>query len=727
MHISKVSIVNYRNFESTNLLLQSGVNTIIGENGSGKSNIFRAIRLLLDEALVTRQHDLQESDFHRGRGDWRGHWIVILLEFEDVSDDEFMQSLLLQHAAEESAGSTDRATYSLVFRPKSDVRDKLAGLKEGDRAGLEMIRSTITIDSYERCLFGKMSADLTDEEVYKNIVGDFDGVVFPSDQFGNAPSFEAEVGIRVQREMALWREFSLSFVPALRNVVADFSDVRRNPLRTLLAAKSEQIPDGDFDKIIAKVRELNSDIEGRSDVQEIAEGIHKTFKDTVGETYSPTSMRIQSELPLEAADLFKSLKLYVGENGDTDPRRLHEMSLGGANLIYLTLKLLEFEYRTSRRSVANFLLIEEPEAHIHTHIQKTLFDHVSYDNTQIIYSTHSTHISEVSDIERVNVLSREASTWVALQPAADLGEQAVQAAQRFLDAIRSNLLFSRSVILVEGDAEELLIPGLMKKVYGINLDEIGISLVNVRSTGFETLGRLFDERRLRKRCAILTDHDQPFFDVTVKEDDDEKLKRRKTRALASSKAGEERQQRLNEFQDGNGYVQAYYAPHTFEVDFAAESVANRAVLKATVNEVYEQGAKRWSLKSDLSKDDIPAFGLAALRLATRAKKGWFALLVGRKLGAADDSGGPVLPEYVLGAIGFAAASLPAETWVRILGYRIAAWDADKSATEETRRTAREILKRVEEDGLSIAEGIAELSELDYKDRRITDLYNALGL
>jgi hypothetical protein len=41
------------------------------------------------------------------------------------------------------------------------------------------------------------------------------------------------------------------------------------------------------------------------------------------------------------------------------------------------VKLLEFKYQKIKQSFANFLLIEEPEAHIHTHIhthiQKTLF------------------------------------------------------------------------------------------------------------------------------------------------------------------------------------------------------------------------------------------------------------------------------------------------------------------------------------------------------------------
>lgn len=38
MHISKLTLVNYRNFKNTSLRFHKGVNTIIGENGSGKSN-----------------------------------------------------------------------------------------------------------------------------------------------------------------------------------------------------------------------------------------------------------------------------------------------------------------------------------------------------------------------------------------------------------------------------------------------------------------------------------------------------------------------------------------------------------------------------------------------------------------------------------------------------------------------------------------------------------------
>jgi len=63
MYISKVSIKNYRNFMNSNFEFVKGINTIIGENGSGKTNLFRAIRLILDDNLYRYAYRLDENDF----------------------------------------------------------------------------------------------------------------------------------------------------------------------------------------------------------------------------------------------------------------------------------------------------------------------------------------------------------------------------------------------------------------------------------------------------------------------------------------------------------------------------------------------------------------------------------------------------------------------------------------------------------------------------------------
>src|SRR6266478_535380 len=148
MHISKLQLVNYRNFASANILFNKGINTIIGENVSGKTNLFCAIRLLLDDNLRRSAMRLDERDFHRGLGNWRGHWIIISLEFDEVSQDEAIQSLFLHGTGNIENSAIGRATYNLIFRPKSSVRSQLSQLEEGDHAGLANILHALTIADY---------------------------------------------------------------------------------------------------------------------------------------------------------------------------------------------------------------------------------------------------------------------------------------------------------------------------------------------------------------------------------------------------------------------------------------------------------------------------------------------------------------------------------------------------------------------------------------------------
>jgi len=348
MHISKVSLVNYRNFSNTKLVFSKGINTIIGENGSGKTNCFRAIRLLLDNSMRRSAMRLEERDFFRGLGDWRGHWIIISLEFDEVTQDEAIQALFLHGVGNIETETVDRATYNLIFRPTLLVRTELSQLALGDAVGLESILNSLTIDDYETIITGKSSANFNDPAVYKALVGDFDSIQFPSEL--NAP----EIGGRVPPILSMTNEVSFTFVQALRDVVSEFHNNRTNPLFTLLKSKSGEINQAEFNPIVDQVNTLNTAIETLSDVENVRGDIRDTINDAVGDSYSPNSLSIKSDLPNEAEQLFQSLKLYVAESEDGHEGAIHEMSLGGANLIYLTLKLLEFKYQRKNMSIANF-------------------------------------------------------------------------------------------------------------------------------------------------------------------------------------------------------------------------------------------------------------------------------------------------------------------------------------------------------------------------------------
>lgn len=657
MHISKLSLVNYRNFANTKLLFKKGINTIIGENGSGKTNLFRAVRLLLDDSMLRSAHRLDERDFYRGLGEWQGHWIIISLEFEEISQDEAIQSLFLHGAGNIAGGTVTKATYNLIFRPKTEIRLQLSKLKKGDKAGLHAILAPLTIGDYETLFTGKSEADFNDEAFYQQMVGDFENV-----KFNEELEFPA-IGCKIPVILSVSKEISFTFVQALRDVVADFQNNRTNPLFTLLKSKSGEIDPVLFQPIADLVKGLNSSIEKLPDVQSVRADITETIKDAAGETYSPSSLSIKSDLSEEAAQLFQSLKLFVGESEEEYEGAIHELSLGGANLIYLTLKLLEFKYQKAKQSFANFLLIEEPEAHIHTHIQKTLFDKLNYSDTQIIYSTHSTHISEVSNVENINILGRHAGRCEAYQPATGLGKAEIGNIQRYLDAVRSNLLFAKSVILVEGDAEEILIPILVKKVLGVSLDELGISLINIRSTGFQNVAVLFHETRIKKKCSIVTDLDASIINTTPDAADSEATCKFKAKCKGSQEVGIARKTTLETFVSGNPWTSVFFAPNTFEVDFITAGNADKVV--AILDEVYKDAKTIATAKAELESKDIALYGRRVLTMAGHEGKGWFAVLLGKKIDHQT-----IIPGYILAAIFFAHSNISTELWFNILSYRV---------------------------------------------------------
>jgi len=148
MHISELRIRHFRNFLSARFLFEKGVNTLVGENASGKTNVLYAVRLLLDESLSRNAFRLRETDFCRALATWRGHWIIIAADFEELDPSEGCQ--LLKHAAGHMNG-TDKGTFTFYFRPKFEVRTQLYEFCR-DAAAPEAIREylqRITIDDYE--------------------------------------------------------------------------------------------------------------------------------------------------------------------------------------------------------------------------------------------------------------------------------------------------------------------------------------------------------------------------------------------------------------------------------------------------------------------------------------------------------------------------------------------------------------------------------------------------
>ena len=81
--------------------------------------------------------------------------------------------------------------------------------------------------------------------------------------------------------------------------------------------------------------------------------------------------------------------------------------------------------------------------------------------------------------------------------------------QRFLDSTKANLFFAKGIIMVEGDAENILIP-VIADILGYPLEKYGISIVNVGSTAFLRYSRIMigrDGSSIGIPVSVVTDCD----------------------------------------------------------------------------------------------------------------------------------------------------------------------------------------------------------------------------
>jgi hypothetical protein len=260
----------------------------------------------------------------------------------------------------------------------------------------------------------------------------------------------------------------------------------------------------------------------------------------------------------------------------------------------------------------------------------------------------------------MNILARSRQRVEVYKPSNKLGSNEIMRIERYLDASRTNLLFAKGVVLVEGDAEQLLIPVLIKKILGVSLDELGISLINIGSTGFQNIAMLFSEDRVRRNCAIVTDLDASIVPLPDDPNDDSKFE---NSCRNSEVSGASRKASLDTTCSKNDYVSPFYADYTFEVDFIKENNSYEVI--QTVKKEYNQKKKIENITTLLESSEVEIYGKEVLRLADKFGKGWFAIMLSDNVFHLSG-----IPDYILEAIAFALPTLSNSILISIMKYRL---------------------------------------------------------
>ena len=521
MYIQELKLTNFRGFKKcTEIQFSNDINVIVGANNSGKTTIIKALELLFSEGSSKR---LSIDDFNHNTS----------IEELKTSPPKVVISAKLVESEDEEEYSEDLIT----------VATWLTKIEKPYEATItyEFSLPDKEDDNYKSIIENLGSKDIEDywREIETTFLRKYTSKVF----IGNPKH-------RTLIDSDSIKKFDYQYLDAIRDVERDLFTGRNTLLREVIdfymdydikideklskEDKQEQIlkKKKDFSK---KADVLISDLHTRMSggKKEMLKYAEETGADFDNITPSFDGKILDTEL-------YSALRLVV-ENKTGIKLPATRNGLGYNNLIYISLLLAKMqknasgEYMGSNAKVFPILAIEEPEAHLHPNMQykflKFLNENSKHEVRQIFITTHSPNITAAVDLDSIIVLYKDVDETKIAYPGkvfskSDEDKASKNYVERFLDVTKADMFFAKSIIFVEGIAEQLLIPEFAKDI-NLDLTDSHVSVINVNGRYFNHFLKLFDVNNSKyaipKKIVCLTDMDpvmKKIKDESIEEDDE---------------------------------------------------------------------------------------------------------------------------------------------------------------------------------------------------------------